>query len=62
MGGVGKNRRQLNATLTLEQFDRVCRAARKANMTRSAYATALLVANLDVIDPEGEGQQVQDAG
>jgi hypothetical protein len=59
MAGVGKNRRQLNATLTLEQFDRVCRAARKANMTRSAYATAFIAANIDVIDPEGADPQVQ---
>lgn len=60
MGGV-VGKRQLNGWVSDEVYDRVARAARKANMARSAYAAAFITANIDVIDPEGEGMQVQGA-
>lgn len=46
-------KRQLNALVPAEIYDRVCRAARKAEMSRSTYTAAFLTANIDVIDPEG---------
>ncbi len=56
-----KGRRQLNGWVSDEVYDRVARAARKACMSRSAYAAAFITANIDVIDPEGADPQVQDS-
>jgi hypothetical protein len=50
---VALNRRQLNAALTLETFDRVARAARKLEVSRSRYLSMFVEENIDVIDPEG---------
>jgi hypothetical protein len=51
--GVRHAKRQLNSTLSPEVFARIARAARKANMTRSAYQSEFVTMNIDVIDPEG---------
>jgi hypothetical protein len=51
--GVRHAKRQLNSTLSAEIFARVARAARKANMSRSAYQSEFVTLNIDLIDPEG---------
>ena len=51
--GTRTDRRQLNASLSPEHFDRVARAARKVNMSRSMYASLFFAENIDLIDPEG---------
>jgi hypothetical protein len=57
MGSPKGERRQLNGWVNADIYDRVSRAARKANMTRSGYAAAFLTANIDLIDPEGATPQ-----
>ena len=53
MGSPKGNRRQINGWMDAELYDRISRAARKAEMSRSTYVAAFLSANIDVIGPEG---------
>jgi hypothetical protein len=57
MGGQKNGKRIIGTLLTAEDFDRVCRAARKMEVTRSRYLALFVEGNIDVIDPEGATPQ-----